>query len=141
MVRPDRRTARTILGRLRRAYGPRPPRCWGTGVDVLVDTILSQNTSAANSDAGYRQLRRRFRSWNQVADAPVEEVERHIRVSGLSNQKAPRIQAILRQIRQQRGKIDLQHLADMDEDAALDSLLSFHGFGPKTAHCTLLFAF
>jgi len=131
----------TILRRLRRAYGPRPPKCWGKGVDVLVDTILSQNTSAANSDAGYRQLRRRFRSWNQVADAAVEEVERHIRVSGLSNQKAPRIQAILRQIREQRGKIDLQHLADMDEDAALEYLLSFNGVGPKTAHCTLLFAF
>jgi len=51
-----------ILKRLRRAYGPRPWRCRGKGVDVLVDTILSQNTSAANSDAGYRQLRRRFPS-------------------------------------------------------------------------------
>ena len=138
----DRRRAMAVILRsLRRAYGPRPPKCWGQGVDVLVDTILSQNTSAANSTAGYRQLRRRFRSWNQVADAPVEEVERHIRISGLSNQKAPRIQAILRQIRQQRGKIDLQHLADMDDDAALDYLLSFKGVGPKTAHCTLLFAF
>src|SRR5256885_14119903 len=96
------RSLARILHLLRRTYGPRPPKCWGKGVDVLVDTILSQNTSAANSDAGYRQLRRRFRSWNQVADAPVEEVERHIRVSGLSNQKAPPIQTILRPIRQQR---------------------------------------
>jgi endonuclease III len=51
-----------ILRRLRKAYGPRPARRWGKGVDVLIDTILSQNTSAANSNAGYRQLRRRFRS-------------------------------------------------------------------------------
>jgi len=141
MARPDRRTARTILGRLRRAYGPRPPRCWGDGVSVLVDTILSQNTTAANSTAGYRQLRRRFRSWNQVADAPVEEVERCIRVSGLINLKAPRIQAILRQIRADRGRINLQHLAELDDEAALAHLLTFTGVGPKTAHCTLLFAF
>src|SRR5215207_4544197 len=120
MACPTRGTTKRVLALLRRAYGPRPWKCWGDGVSVLVDTILSQNTSAPNSDAGYRQLRRRFRSWKQVADAPVEEVERHIRVSGLSNQKAPRIQAILRQIRKQRGKIDLQHLAVMDEDAALD---------------------
>src|SRR3954470_13873316 len=88
-----------ILARLTRAYGPRAWKCWGQGVPVLVDTILSQNTSNANSDAGFRQLRRRFRSWSQVADADVDEVERHIRVSGLSKQKAPRIQAILRQIK------------------------------------------
>jgi len=108
---------------------------------VLVETILSQNTSAANSTAGYRQLRRRFRSWNQVADAPVEEVERHIRVSGLSKQKAPRIQAILRQIRADHGKINLQHPQQLDEEAAYDHLRRFKGVGPKTAHCTLLFAF
>ena len=134
-------TMSLIVRRLRKAYGPRPWRCWGKGVDVLVDTILSQNTSAANSDAGYRQLRRRFRTWNQVADAPVEEVERHIRVSGLSRQKAPRIQAILRQVRADRRKIDLQFLAEMDERSAYDYLTKFTGVGPKTANCVLLFAF
>ena len=108
---------------------------------MLVGTILSQNTSNKNSDAGYRQLRRRFRSWNQVAAAPVEEVERHIRVSGLSNQKAPRIQAILRQIKSDRGKIDLQFLGDLDEQQAYEYLTKFKGVGPKTANCVLLFAF
>ena len=132
---------RDVLRRLRRAYGPRPWKCWGKGVDVLVDTILSQNTSNANSDAAYRQLRRRFRSWMQVATAPVEEVERHIRVSGLSNQKAPRIQAILRQIKADRGRIDIQHLAKMDGKSAYDYLTNFKGVGPKTANCVLLFAF
>ena len=130
-----------ILPLLRSAYGPRPVQCWGDGVSVLVETILSQNTNAANSDAGYRQLRRRFRSWNQIADAPVGEVERHIRVSGLSNQKAPRIQSILRTIRQQRGKINLQFLKEMPDEEAYAYLRSFPGVGPKTAACTLLFAF
>jgi endonuclease III len=141
VARQNPATMRRILPLLRRAYGPRPPECWGDGVSVLVDTILSQNTSAANSDAGYRQLRRRFRSWNQVADAPVEEVERHIRVSGLSNQKAPRIQAILRRIRDERGRIDLQFLRDLPDDKAYAYLRAFPGVGPKTACCTLLFAF
>jgi endonuclease III len=136
-----RRPFPRILQLLRRQYGPRPPRIWGNGVNVLVETILSQNTSNKNSAAGYRQLRRRFRSWNQVADAPVQEVERHIHVSGLSNQKAPRIQAILRQIRDQHGRIDLQFLKDMSDDDAHEYLLQFNGIGPKTANCVLLFAF
>src|SRR5439155_846109 len=109
-----------ILALLVRAYGRRKWKCWGRGVDVLVDTILSQNTSAANSDAGYRQLRRRFRSWNQIAAANVSEIERHIRVSGLSRQKAPRIQQILRQIKTDRGKIDLQFLRELEDQAAYE---------------------
>jgi endonuclease III len=130
-----------ILTLLTRAYGPRTWKCWGRGIDVLVDTILSQNTSNANSDAGYRRLRRRFRSWNQVASAPVEEVERCIRISGLSRIKAPRIQQILGQIKAEQGRMDLQMLGEMDEQAAYAYLTKFKGVGPKTAACTLLFAF
>ena len=141
MADPIPRVMRRVLALLRRAYGPRPAKCWGDGVGVLVDTILSQNTSAANSDAGYRQLRRRFRSWKQVAEAPVEEVERSIRVSGLSNLKAPRIQSILRKIKSERGRIDLQFLRDSSDDDAYAYLRTFPGVGPKTACCTLLFAF
>ncbi|HVT89034.1 MAG TPA: hypothetical protein VHD56_09300 [Tepidisphaeraceae bacterium] len=132
---------KSILRRLTREYGPRPWKCQGKGVDVLVDTILSQNTSNANSDAGYRQLRRQFPSWNQVANAPVEEVERHIRVSGLSRIKAPRIQAILRQIKTDTGRIDLQFLAEWEPQKAYDYLTKFKGIGPKTAYCILMFSF
>ena len=141
MADPTPAVMRRILAVLRRAYGHRPLKCWGDGVSVLVDTILSQNTSAANSDAGYRQLRRRFRTWKQVAEAPVEEVERCIRVSGLSNLKAPRIQAILRRIKAERGRFDLQFLDDLDDETAYAYLRAFPGVGPKTACCTLLFAF
>src|SRR5450432_3722722 len=114
-----------ILKRLIGAYGPREAKCWGKGVDVLVDTILSQNTSNANSDAGYKRLRRRFRSWNQVADAPLEEVEKCIRISGLSRIKAPRIQQILQQIKSDRGKIDLQFLAELEDQSAHNYLTHF----------------
>ena len=129
-----------ILRLLERAYGKRPWRQWGDPVSVLVETILSQNTSDANSSAGYRQLRRRFRSWPAVAAAPVGEIEKCIRVSGLSRIKAPRIQGILRRIRQDRGKISLDFLRRMTPADATNYLCSFKGIGPKTAACTLLFS-
>src|ERR1041384_5595479 len=65
-----------VLKRLRKGYGAQPARTWGRGIDFLVETILSQNTSNRISAAAYRQLRRRCKTWDQVADAPVEEVER-----------------------------------------------------------------
>ena len=132
---------KNVLALLEKAYGPRPWQRWGDGVGVLVETILSQNTSAANSMAGYRRLRRAFRSWNQAATATVEEVEKCIRISGLSRIKAPRIQSILRQIKADRGKIDLEFLKDRPPNEAFDYLMRFKGVGPKTANCVLLFAF
>ncbi len=132
---------RHILRRLEKAYGKRPWQHWGRAVPVLIETILSQNTSGANSTAGYKRLWRQFRSWNKVADAPVEEVEKRIRVSGLSRIKAPRIQRILRQIRQDRGKIDLEFLEDWPPEGAYQYLMQFEGVGPKTANCVLLFSF
>jgi endonuclease-3 len=132
---------RRILTALRKSYGPRPWKRWGSGLDLLVETILSQNTSDANSSAGFRRLRRRFRSWNQLANAGVEEVEKCIRISGLSRIKAPRIQEILRQIKRQRGRIDLEFLARMRASEARQYLLRFRGVGPKTADCVLMFAF
>ena len=141
MAKLSRPVMRGIADSLRRAYGARQAKCWGDGMSVLVDTILSQNTSAANRDAGYRQLRRRFRTWKQVAEAPVEEVERCIRISGLSKLKAPRIQSILRRIKSDRGKIDLQFLIELPDETAYAYLRALPGVGPKTASCTLLFAF
>lgn len=128
------------LGRLRRAYGPRRWPGRDNAVDELVATILSQNTTGANSSAGYQRLKRRFRKWSTAADAPVEDLERCIRVCGLSRIKAPRIQKILRQVRAERGEIDLEFLAQMDAEAACRALLRFEGVGPKTALCVLLFA-
>ena len=129
-----------VLKELRLAYGPRPWTNHGNPVAILVGTILSQNTSNANSSAGYRKLWKHFRSWNKVADAPTEEVARCIRISGLSNIKAPRIQAILRQLRAEHGRISLNHLGAMPMLDARSYLLNFSGIGPKTANCVLLFS-
>jgi endonuclease III len=126
------RNTEAVLKGLRGRYGKREGRRWGNGVEVLVETILSQNTSNRNSEAGYRQLRRRFKTWEAVADAAEEEVERWIRVAGLSRIKAPRIQAILRRVRAERGRITLEFLRRMTAEEAGAYLRKFKGIGPKT---------
>ena len=139
-AREASRRLRAVLTRLQRAYGRRQWPGRDNAVDQLIATILSQNTTGANSSAGYRRLKRRFRKWNTAADAPVEEIERCIRVCGLSRIKAPRIGNILRRIRAERGEIDLEFLAGMTPRAAYEQLVRFDGIGPKTALCVLLFA-
>lgn len=132
------------LQSLRRCYGRRFNKPEGSAVGELVLTILSQNTSAANYTAGFRQLWRRFRSWKAVANADEAAIERCIRVCGLSRLKAPRIKRILNQIAQlpqAAGRISLEFLAGWDDKAAYELLSSFAGVGPKTAACVLMFAF
>ena len=138
---PTRRQTAKVLRLLHRQYGPVEIGSDPRGIETLVATILSQNTTAGNRQAGMKQLRRRFASWEAVADAPVEEIAACIRICGLGNVRAPRIRAILQQIRQQRGRLDISHLADMPPDEAYAWLTGLHGVGPKTALCVLMFAF
>lgn len=79
-------------------------------------------------------------TWNAVADAPTADVEKCIRISGLSRIKAPRIQTILRQVRATRGRISLEFLKAMPPEDAYSYLRAFAGVGPKTASCVLLFS-
>jgi endonuclease-3 len=132
-----------ILGCLMRMYGPvTPPRSYrGAGLDNLIEAMLSQNTNGVNAARGYRMLRRRFSSWTKVMNAPRYEVQRQIAICGLARMRARRLQALLATIKQQRGALSIDFLADEPTDAAFDYLMSFHGIGPKTAAFTLLFAF
>ena len=113
---------------------PLPP------LDELVSTVLSQNTNDNNRDVAFERLRQRFPDWEAVRDGDEKDVIEAIRPAGLANQKGPRIQAILRQVTEQRGRLDLDFLRDMDVDEARQWLENFKGVGPKTAAIVLLFS-
>jgi endonuclease-3 len=134
---------RETLRRLIRMYGSvTPPRTYrGAGLDNLIEAMLSQNTNGINATRGYRMLRRRFNSWSKVMNATIHEVQRVIAICGLARMRARRLQALLATIKQQRGALSIDFLANEPTDAAFDYLMSFHGVGPKTAAFTLLFAF
>jgi endonuclease-3 len=113
---------------------PLPP------LDELVSTILSQNTNDINRDRAFEALRRRFSTWEQLRDAPVEDVVQAIRPAGLANQKGPRIQQVLRQITAQHGSLSLDFLKDLPPEDVSAWLRGFKGVGPKTAAIVLLFS-
>lgn len=110
-------------------------------VDELVNCIISQNTSDVARDKGYAQLITRFPTWEQVRDAPVEQVIEALAPAGLSHQKGPRIQAALRTVTERVGRISLDPLNDMTNEEAKAWLTSINGVGPKTAAIVLCFAF
>src|SRR5881397_3398363 len=92
------RRMRAIRDQLRAAYGKPVERPHRAPIDELVLTVLSQNTNDRNRDVAYGRLRDRFESWDEVRDAPTEEIEDAIRPGGLAPTKAVRIKRILEAI-------------------------------------------
>ncbi len=134
------RRLRAIHARLAKRFGDlEPPRATDP-LDELVLTVLSQHTSDLNAERAFGDLRAAYPSWLAVVDAPSERVADVIRSGGLANTKAPRIQSILRAVRDREGGFTLDRLRGMSDEDARAYLTSLPGIGPKTAAVVLSFA-
>jgi endonuclease III len=155
-----------VLTELEALYG-RP--VWERRLDPvseLILAILTQNSADTGAEVAFEALRARYPGggevvahhpgagwggvglpdgvepdWAAVEYAPLPELVETIWVGGLANQKAPRIQATLRRIREERGDYSLEFLGDMTAIEARDWLTQIDGIGKKTASVLLLFSF
>jgi endonuclease-3 len=132
--------ALVVHKRMVQVFGARRRHSHPDAVEVLVSTILSQNTNDGLRDKAFRSLRSRFPSWAEVRDAPEDQVAEAIQIAGLSKQKAPAIQRALRRIHAESGEWSLDFLRDMTVQEAKQWLTAIKGVGPKTAAIVLLFA-
>ncbi len=132
----------------------------------LILTILTQNSADLNAERAFESLRLAFPSsapaekhiagqgwgglglseapppdWPAVEAAPLPELVEAIRPGGLAQVKAPRIQATLRFIREERGDHSLEFLASMPPLDARAWLTQINGVGKKTASVLLSFCF
>ncbi len=110
-------------------------------IDELILTILSQNTNDVNMFRAFKSLKEKYVDWNEVLNAPEEEIGQAIVSSGFFRVKAKRIKATLQEIMKRRGSLDIAFLEDMPVEEATEWLTSLHGVGPKTAAIVLLFCF
>lgn len=136
----DRRRVRAIHRRLEQHFGELLPPRRSDPLEELVLTVLSQHTSDLNADRAFRSLRETFPTWDAVVRARPGAVADAIRSGGLGNTKAPRIQAILIQVREREGRFDLSSLRDLSDADATAYLSALPGVGPKTAAVVLAFS-
>ncbi len=133
-----------VHARLCREYGC-PVAHWGEldPLSELISALLSHRTRNRESGAAFAELRRRFPDgWTAVRDAPTTEVEDAIRAANWPEQKAPRIQDLLRRITARRdGDLSLDFLGEMTPAAARTWLQDkMPGVGPKTSAAVLSFS-
>jgi endonuclease III len=125
---------------LKRAHGPLDAPRRLDPLEELILTILSQNTSDVNRDRAYAAMRQRYPEWEDLAAARPRDLIVAIRSGGLANTKAPRILAVLREIRRRESGFDLSWMQDASDREVTEYLLSLPGVGPKTAACVLAFS-
>jgi endonuclease-3 len=135
-----RRRLRTIHRRLRARFGSLDPPRRSEPLEELILTVLSQHTSDVNAERASATLRARFPTWDDVVRAPPSAVAAAIRSGGLANTKAPRIRAILREIRTREGGYELAWMREAADEDIRAYLTSLPGVGPKTAAVVLAFS-
>ena len=114
----------------------------GEGVRQLVTTILSQNVADENTRRAADALFSEYDDFEDIEAADHGELRETIRVAGLPDQKAERIQRALAAIRAETGgAYSLAFLDALPTDEAKAWLTDAKGIGPKTASVVLNFHF
>ena len=135
--------AKEILDAFEKHWGneasPSPELKHDEPLDGLMLTLLSQNTNDKNRDKAFAKLKLEYPQWDQVAEAPLERVIDLIRVAGLGETKATRMQQILRILKEKFGNYSIKELRKWKAKEARIFLVSLPGVGVKTAGCVLIF--
>nr|MDO8063111.1 endonuclease III [Candidatus Freyrarchaeum guaymaensis] len=110
-----------------------------SGFEILVSTVISQNTNSRNTAAAFRRLREKFKvTPENMANAPVEEIEEALKPAGLYRGKARRLKELSRIILERYGGLDV--ILKMPLNEARKALTELPGVGSKTADVVLNFA-
>ena len=122
-------------------YGiPNRPQNSPAPIDMLIATILSQNTNDKNSYKAFTNLKKNYKSWDEVAKLSVKKIENEIRTAGLGKQKSLTIKNLLNTLLKKHNEISLSYLTDKEDEVIINTLTDFPGIGVKTASCVLLFS-
>jgi endonuclease-3 len=131
---------RSIRDRLRVVFGtghaPEPL----DPTSHFVRSFLGSKNYDENSWKAFWRLKRHYKNWDELADAPISAVESLIADVNLHEKKAPDLKAALLHIRARAGSISLEFLRDLEVGTALIWLEQIHGVGRKIAAATLNFS-
>lgn len=112
------------------------------GVRQLITTILSQNVADIQTSKATANLFATYDSYEEIEEAPQDELANVISEVGLMNQKSERIQNALRRVREETdGEYSIEFLREMNTEKAEEWLTNIKGIGPKTASIVLNFHF
>jgi endonuclease-3 len=130
-----------IIELLREEFpGPDPKPSKADPLDILIATMLSQNTTDKTSYRAFMNLKNDFKDWDDVMTAPINKIKNAIRVCGLTNQKSLSIKKMLNEMKKKYGKLSLKFIKKLNDEEIYEELLQYNGVGLKTISCVLAFS-
>jgi endonuclease-3 related protein len=130
----------TVYERLLKAYGPQGWWPGDTPFEVMVGSVLTQNTAWSNVERAIDNLKASGRFGpTELWDMPDGEVALRIRPSGYYNVKTRRLKALLEYFVTRYGG-DIDRMKSVPTDILESELLEVSGVGPETADSILLYA-
>ena len=142
MTESDEEKIRRINKQLKEYYGVPEQPTEMSGIDYLVETILSQNTNDINRDKAFDNLKEQHGDdWETIENMDHDKLTDIIRIAGLGPTKAERIQGALKTIREDQGNYSINFINDMTIEEGKKWLTNIPGIGPKTAAIILCFHF
>ena len=129
-------THRLLLER----YGRPAAREMWDPLTQFIYSLLSSRTKTAEAMEVMRDLRRNYAGWEELRDAPVEEIERVIGAATFAEVKAPRLKMALLQITARYGTLTLDFLAKYRTEKIREWLEQFEGVGPQVSAAVVNFS-
>jgi len=129
--------AEAIVDRLSKIYNVtwHPSR---SDFDILVATILSQNTNSENTRKAFSRLKEKVSSFKDLLVFDEGELKELIRPAGLYNVKSKRLKKLAKiMVERYGGRLD--SILRKSPKEAREELLSLEGVGPKTVDIILAF--
>lgn len=127
----------SLLSKDLKGIKPKPSK--SDPLDILIATMLSQNTTDKTSYLAFQNLKKDFRNWEDVMNAPILRIANSIRVCGLANQKSKSIKSLLQALKKTHGKLSMNYIKKMSDEEIYTELLKYNGVGVKTISCVLAF--
>ncbi len=148
MKESEEQKIREMYQKLKEKYGPAPDPSEMSGIDYLIETILSQNTNDINRDKAFKKLKEKYgEDYEAIENADRDELIDTIRIAGLGPTKAERIQEALKITREEdggsseAGNYSIEFLDEYSLEEGKKWLTDIPGIGPKTASVILGFHF
>lgn len=116
------------FGHVRRAAEERRKPEW-----VLVQGVIGARTKTEVSNAATERLLAKYGSFENIAAAPLAELQDALGTQTYPNMAAERLKACLLDLVARRGAVDLSHLGAMETATAMDWLEELPGVGRKIA--------
>src|SRR6266403_1293078 len=131
---------RTYYDALFAAHGPQHWWPGRSAFEIIVGTILTQNTSWNNVETAIRNLRReKLLTPRAIEDVSLARLARLVRSSGYFRQKAKKLKCFAGFLRSEYGG-SIARMFRTPTAVLREKLLSVHGIGPETADSILLYA-